>query len=84
MIVVRVELHSAVTGNVTTLGIMHISNKGTHSNPKWGNFYARVFRKGTTSTLRECDIDDYPKASYNMWRLVIRALLGCFPEERIK
>jgi hypothetical protein len=28
------------------------------------------------------EVKDYPRQAYNVWRLVIRALRACFPEER--
>ena len=31
---------------------------------------------------RAGEVRGYPRIAYNVWRLVIRALLACFPEER--
>lgn len=44
MIVIKIELHSAITGKVTPLGQMHIANDGTGTNAKC-NYIGRVFRK---------------------------------------
>lgn len=45
MIVVRMELHSAVTGQVTELGQLVIANTGTGTRTK-GNYEVRQSRKG--------------------------------------
>lgn len=85
MIVIKVELHSAITGRVKTLGQARIWNKGTGT-MKRGNYGVGVHRKDDPNGpyLRTGDVDNYPRLSYSMWRLVIRALLACFPEERPK
>lgn len=31
---------------------------------------------------RSGQVHDYPRQSYNVWRLISRALRACFPEER--
>lgn len=87
MIVVKVELHSAITGEVTELGRTIIANTGgTHDR---GDYTAKVGRKGCTDNrtlwekpLREGKVTDYPRLSYNVWRLVIRGLKAAFPEEK--
>lgn len=91
MLVVKVELHSAVTGQVTELGRTYIWNDGTSKIRERGNYKAAVCRKGSYDpaaairegkALRYGEVKDYPRLSYNVWRLVSRALLSCFPEER--
>lgn len=88
MIVIKVELHSAKTGDVETLGVTYISNiGGTH---KRGDYDVRVAnkkdvhdaRKAYRNPLRTGEVKDYPRLSYNVWRLVIRALKSAFPEEK--
>ena len=90
MIVVKVELHSARTGEVTTLGQMiidNISGGGIGRHAKRADYRARVGRKGqelrqvAEKPLREGEVRDYPRLSYNVWRLVLRALRATFPEE---
>lgn len=88
MIVVKVELHSAITGSVTQLAQAIIANDGTGGNTK-GNYDIRVAKKGDfdlkknwTNPLREGRVENYPRLSYNVWRLVIRALRDAFPEEK--
>jgi len=85
MIVVKVELHSARTGQVTELGRMVVSNNGGSQNAARSDYTARVCRKGSTDfmkPLRTGEVKDWPRKSYNVWRLVTRALKSAFPEER--
>lgn len=83
MIVVKVELHSARTGQVSELGRMHICNDSTGTESR-GNYQCIVLRKGQTderAPTRVCRIQAFPRKSYSVWRLVLRALRDCFPEE---
>lgn len=90
MIVVKIELWSAVTGKVKEIGRMYIANDGSSDNPKRGDYKVKVCRKGSfdypgwddLKTTREGRVENYPRLSYNVWRLVTRALKACFPEER--
>jgi hypothetical protein len=81
VIVIKVELHSARTGKISQLGKMHISNDGTVLNQTRGNYNVEVLRKGSDRVARRGKVYDFPKASYNIWRLVFRALRSAFPEE---
>lgn len=89
MIVVKVELHSAVTGEVTEIGRTYIANDGTGTRER-GNYKVKVCRKNSynysgwnsVKAAREGEVKDYPRLTYNMWRLIIRALKGAFPEEK--
>lgn len=92
MIVVKVELHSAITGTVKEIGRAYIANDGTGT-AKRGNYFAKVARKQPSGKwpnwfsamgkfVRKGEVKDYPRQSYNVWRLVIRSLLACFPEEQ--
>ncbi len=88
MLVVKIELHSAITGKTTVLGSAIIANDGgTHSR---ADYTVRVGRKPhadnlrlvASKPLRRGYVENYPRKSYNVWRLVIRSLLAAFPEER--
>jgi len=89
VIVVRVELHSAMTGKVTLLAKTIISNKRLRDmRGQRADYSVRVGRKGRLenqqvlrSPLRWGIVTDYPREALNVWRLVIRALLAAFPEE---
>lgn len=91
MLVVKVELWSAVTGEREELSRMYIANKGDSGVPKRGNYKVAVCRKGVKTcpwyedapaAVREGEVLDYPRLSYSVWRLVTKALKSCFPEEK--
>ena len=82
MIVVKIELWPhGIESRARELGRMLIDNQGgTHTR---GDYRVRVLRKGSKDkVLRECKVDNYPRQSYNIWRLICRALKGTFPEEK--
>lgn len=94
MIVVKVELHSAIDGTVEEIGRMYVCNTGGTSDR--GNYTAAVCRRNTSQLpqplapnlnapqpTRHGKVSNYPRNSYNMWRLISRALKACFPEELI-
>lgn len=81
MIVVRVELHSAITGRVSEIGRMHIANDGESSDAKRGSYDVAVLRRGGGGVTRRGRVENYPRLSYNVWRLICRALKSAFPEE---
>lgn len=92
MIVVKVELWSAVTGKSSELGRMYIANDGTGTANNC-HYDAAVCRKGSKEVptplapsgpkpTRRARVEDYPRLSYNVWRLILRALRASFPEEK--
>lgn len=82
MIIVKIELHSARTGEISEIGRMHISNDGTGSATR-GNYRAELMRRGTTHTAQRFGtVTNFPRLAYSVWRLVLRALKDCLPEER--
>lgn len=91
MIVVKVELVSAVTGQTTLLGSAIIANDATSRDPKKGSYDVKVARKPDAGDLKRVwarplrtgRVENYPRLAFNMWRLVIRALAAAFPEERV-
>ena len=83
MIVVRIELHSARTGEVTELGKMLIANDGTSPNPKRGDYTVKLARRGVTDPdhsktwnrpQRQARVEKYPRLSFSVWVLVARGL----------
>lgn len=88
VLVIKVELHSAVTRKVTLLGSMIIDNVG--GTKESGNYRVRVGHKKNcddlkavaVNPLREGSVKNFPRLSYNVWRLVYRALKSTFPEEK--
>lgn len=88
MIVVKIELHSAITGRAVEIGRTYIWNRGDTLDPKRGNYGVGVCRRGVfradkpETFTRRGEVLDYPRLSYNVWRLIIRALRSAFPEEK--
>lgn len=84
MIVVTVALQSAVSRTRDReLMRVHIENDGTIIDKRRGNYVARLFRKGSDSEiLRMGRVEDFPRQSYHVGRLVLRCLATLFPEDR--
>jgi len=91
MIVIKIELWPmGFESKKRELGRMLIRNRG--GTQKRGDYGVQVLRKGSgvqvlrkgskSKVLRECRVEDYPRESYNIWRLISRALKGTFPEEK--
>lgn len=80
MIVVRVELHSAITGRVTELARAHIFNVG--GTQQLGDYGVRTFRGRCTEALdrgviQRCGkVDNHPRLALHVWHLVVKALIG--------
>jgi hypothetical protein len=90
MIVVKVELWPyGDRSKAKELGRTYIANVG--GSLTRGNYEVAVCKKGTTEcplvsdkikAARTGEIKNYPRLTYNMWRLIIRSLLSAFPEEK--
>jgi hypothetical protein len=86
MLVVRVELHSAVTGVTSEIARMVIANDGSGISTR-GNYWGRA-AKGVIENdhmippaimyeprkLRHAEVKDYPRKSKHVWNLVARML----------
>ena len=80
MIVIRVELHSAITGRVTELARAEICNTGEQRSPNIGTYSTRTLRgrskeqldKGTAQ--RTGLVRDWPRSQLHVWNLVAAAL----------
>ena len=90
MIVVKIELHSAVTRRITEIGRMVIWNTGAGS-PSKGDYKAVVLRKptgkgldwddqmydtmrGMSKATRESEVKNYSRLSRPVWDLVTLAV----------
>jgi hypothetical protein len=80
MLVIRVELHSAITGKVTEIASMRIANTGTGTAQR-GNYTGATIRKGSSPldrryalVLKYGEVFNYPRASKHVWNLVARML----------
>lgn len=80
MIVVKVELWSAITGAKTELARMHISNDGTVMDPNKGNYDVATLRGRSSADLdrgvvhRRARVADWPRKRLHVWNLVQAAL----------
>jgi hypothetical protein len=80
MIVIRVELHSAVTRKVTEIARMHIANVG--GSRQLGHYHAKTYRGRSSEQLsrgqvqRQGVVRDYPRLRIHVWHLVARALIA--------
>jgi hypothetical protein len=80
MIIVRVELHSVITGQVTEIARMGIANTG--GNRARGHYFAETYRGRSAKQLakrervRAGSVRDYPRLSIHVWHLVARALIA--------
>lgn len=82
MIIVTVELKSAIDGRREKLGEMIIANDATSSDPKVGNYDAFVYRKPkfftwkslTANMTRRSRVEGYRRQSRVIWDLVTLAL----------
>lgn len=70
------------------LGRMVIANRGDGEDPARGDYDVRVGRKSKLEPAevyhhpqRSGEVLNYPRLSYSVWRLVLRALRATFPEE---
>lgn len=75
MLVIRVELWSAITGDKTELARMHIGNTGTGTATR-GNYIGTTFRGRSKQQLdkntpsKTGNITDWPRQQNHIWRLV--------------
>lgn len=78
MIVIRVELHSAITGRVTELARMIISHASGGANR--ADYDCATLRGRCKADLdkrkvqRQGDVKDYPRQAIHVWNLVAEAL----------
>lgn len=83
MIIVRVELHSAVTGQVTELARATICNTGAGTAER-GDYAAATLRGRSRAALdaaqrsggaqRRAEVLSYPRQRLHVWHLVAEAL----------
>lgn len=91
MLVIKIELHSAIDHRVEEIGRAYIANDGTGTTKK-SSYDVAICRKGIIgipenlggfeAPARTGRVLDYPRTSYNVWRLISRAVLAAFPEEQ--
>jgi hypothetical protein len=80
MIVVRVELHSAINGRVTELARMHVCNEG--GDQQLGDYGVYVLRGRSKEALDQRQVQrrgrfgKYPRLRLHIWNLVLCALVA--------
>lgn len=91
MIVVKIEMWpKGDESKKREIGRTYIYNAG--GSLTRGDYEVRVCRKNSFETTgerlrtgrgftRTARVEDYPRLSYNVWRLISRALRAAFPEE---
>jgi hypothetical protein len=84
MIIVKVELHSAITGRKTPLAAAILINDGTGTQ-KAGNYDAKFLgkrgikklaEKGVMDALRSSRVEGHARLSKPVWTLIKKALEG--------
>lgn len=81
MLVVRVELHSAITGQVSEIARMDICNEGGSAHS--GDYGVYVMRGRDRDTLAKRTIQrrgkvlGHPRIREHVWNLVTKALVNC-------
>jgi len=80
MLVLKLELHSAVTGEIIHLGQMIIANDGT-GDRNTGNYDVKLGKKGNTDLkatyvkpMRSGKVEGHKRLAENVWSLVGKAL----------
>lgn len=82
MIVVRVELHSAISGEIKELARMHICNRG-NGTEQIGNYDIRTLRGRGREQLdrnvvqRTGGLEGFKRLRKHVWVLVLSALIAC-------
>lgn len=72
MIVIKVELHSAVTGKITSLGNAVVCNDGTGT-AKRGNYTMALTGKNGRP-MGHAQLTNWPRQSKHVWALIARLL----------
>lgn len=75
MIVVRVELHSAITGKIKEIGRMIICNEGVNESGSLGDYSGKVMRKPNFETVtRDGTVLKHQRLALPVWVLVRKML----------
>lgn len=88
MIRITVQLLNANTRKTETLGVLDICNVSCLGrDSKRGDYEGRLYRKGESTfradrAQRRGRVENYPRLSYPVWRLVLRMLKNMYPEEK--
>jgi hypothetical protein len=74
MIVVRIEVHSARTGEVEKKGVLTIANDGSGT-PTNGHYTFKVMKHiGRPGVWKQGSVQNFPRSRLGPWDLLYRAL----------
>lgn len=79
MLVVKIELHSAVTGEIKEIARMRLYNDGGESHTR-GNYVGEVFRGKNfealdkTTVHKKAEVRNWPRLDRHVWNLVAAML----------
>lgn len=79
MIVVKVELHSVITGQVSEIGRMLVCNEGGTNT--LGDYGVYLLRRNSKKVQRRGEVKNHPRLGHSVWRLVAKALRSILGEE---
>ena len=79
MILVKVELHSAIDGSIKELARMRISNLATGTE-EIGDYKAELFKRGSEQVYRYGYVLGHRRLRDSIWILVVKALGECFKD----
>lgn len=83
MLRITVELISSRNGRITRLGQMDIYNTGLHpEHPKRGDYRGRLYNCKGKQMNRTGEVNNWPRQSYPIWRLICRMIKEMYPEEK--
>jgi hypothetical protein len=80
MLIVRIELHSAITQEVTEIARMEIVNDGKSSRQEIGHYDVRTLAGQEKRALdrrvvqRSARVEEWPRLNKHVWSLVAKAL----------
>lgn len=81
MIRVTIEMLPASGGPRRLLGMMDISNDGTSVNARRGNYQGRIYRKGSSSVVRQGRVENHARLDKVIWILLQKMLNVMYPEK---
>jgi hypothetical protein len=80
MIVVKIELHSAIDHTVSEIGRMYIVNTG-NGTQEYGDYHTQIMRKGVQSQSGAIwkigYVRGHARKRLSVWTLIVKAIGAC-------
>lgn len=80
MIVVKLELHSAIDHTITEVGRMYLTNDGTGTD-EIGNYDVKIMRKGVSNSngavWKYGKVVRHSRKAVTVWILIVKAISAC-------